>query len=102
MELLVQKYLRSGKSLGDLYRDHGVKSHVGNGKIGLNYDQIEAKESDPLACECRGLVLCESSFDVVAMPFRRFFNMEQVGVAAEIDWQSAKFYDKLDGTCLIV
>jgi len=100
--LLVQNYLRSGKTLEDLQKEHGVYANIKNGKVGLNYNQIEAKESDPLACQCRGLILREGSWDIVACPFFRFFNMEQTGVAAEIDWESAVYEEKMDGTCIIV
>lgn len=100
-ELLVQQYLRTGKSLEDLRLEHGVKSHVQNGKISLSYDQIEAKESDPLSQQCRGLILREKTFDIVACPMFRFFNLEQTSIIASIDWKSAVFEEKLDGTCLI-
>jgi len=101
-ELLVQKYLRSGKTLDDLFQEHGVKSYISNGKIGLNYSQLEAKGSDPLACECRGLILEEGSFNIIACPMFRFFNMEQKEVAAKIDWNTAGYYEKLDGSCVNV
>ena len=78
-------------------------------KFSLNYDQIEASSDDPLACECRGLVLVQESrergepgrYRVVAQPFRRFFNLGQPG-AAEIDWATAAFQEKMDGTLCIV
>jgi len=56
--LLVQEYLKT-KSFGDLAREHGVYASFSKSghKWSLNYDQIEAKESDPLAQECRGLIL---------------------------------------------
>ena len=56
--LLVQQYLET-HTLGDLVRDHGVYASFSKSghKFSLNYDQIEAKESDPLAQECRGLIL---------------------------------------------
>jgi hypothetical protein len=100
-KLLAQEYLRSGKTLEELKTDHGVKSHITNGKICLNYDQIEAREDDLLACQCRGLILRESGFDVVACPMFRFFNIEQ-GNAANIDINTAAFEEKMDGTCIIV
>lgn len=99
--LLVQQYLRSGKTLADLQIEHGVKNFCQNGKVNLNYDQIEAKDSDPLSQQCRGLILRENTFDVVAAPMFRFFNMEQVGVAASVDWSTASFEEKMDGTLLI-
>jgi hypothetical protein len=83
-------------------------------KFTLNYDQIEARESDALSQECRGLVLqrvqgnCSSSeivgeTEILAFPFRRFFNYGQ-GAAAEVNFDdnNIKFFEKLDGTCCIV
>lgn len=102
MTLLVQEYLKSGKSLEDLYTEHGVKSNITNNKISLNYDQIEASNGDPLACQCRGLILRENTYEIVACPMFRFFNIEQKEFAADIDWSSAAYEEKLDGTCLIV
>jgi hypothetical protein len=99
--LHVQKYLRSGKTLQDLKIEHGVKSYIHNGKIGLTYDQIEAREQDPLSQQCRGLILREGTYDIVACPMFRFFNLEQKETAAEIDWSTACFEDKLDGTMCI-
>jgi hypothetical protein len=100
--LYAQQYLRSGKSLEDLRSEHGVKSHVQNKKIGLTYDQIEARESDPLAQQCRGLILRESTYDIVACPMFRFFNLEQKELASDLDWSTAAFENKLDGTLIIV
>ncbi len=99
--LYVQKYLRSGKTLADLKIEHGVKSYIHNKKIGLTYDQIEAREQDPLSQQCRGLILREETYDIVACPMFRFFNLEQKETAAEIDWSTASFEDKLDGTLCI-
>jgi len=100
--LLVQKYLMSGKTLDDLQSEHGVKHHVTNGKVVLNYDQIEARDSDPLSQQCRGLVLRERDWSVVACPMFRFFNKEQEAIAAEIDWNTAQYEEKMDGSCIIV
>lgn len=102
MQLLVQEYMRSGKSLEDLAVEHGIKSNITNGKISLNYDQIEANNGDQLACQCRGLVLRENTYEIVACPMFRFFNIEQKEFAADINWESARYEEKLDGTCLIV
>lgn len=101
--LLVQDYLRSGKTLQDLIVDHGVYSNITNGKIALSYDQIEAKEHDLLACECRGLVLEENTYNIVSFPFKRFFNLSQDHlISKDFDWFSAKFQNKMDGTLCIV
>lgn len=126
--LLVQEYLKT-KSFGDLAREHGVYASFAKSgyKWSLNYDQIEARESDPLAQECRGLILSSmdgSSFApqakivndrlnyddiipgetaVLAYPMKRFFNFGQ-GAAVSIDWNdpSVAVMEKLDGTLTIV
>lgn len=125
--LLVQEYLLD-HSLGDLAKDHGVYASFSKSghKASFNYDMIEAKESDPLACQCRGLILSakdgrsfldqsirvnsKDSYDnvimgetlVLARSFDRFFNYGQ-GFAANIDFNSPglKIYEKLDGSLII-
>lgn len=126
--LLVQEFLKT-KSFGDLAREHGVYASFAKSgyKWSMNYDQIEARESDSLAQECRGLVLSSmdgSSFvpqakevngrlnyddiipgetTVLAFPMKRFFNFGQ-GSAATIDWNdpNVSVMEKLDGTLIIV
>jgi hypothetical protein len=125
--LLVQKYLET-HTFGDLILDHGVYASVSKSghKFSLNYDMIEAKETDPLAQECRGLILapldckplyCEVTSDgkrhyenvgpgetfILAYPMKRFFNMGQ-GCAAELNFSDPNLsvLEKLDGTLCIV
>ena len=101
--LLVQNYLRSGKTLEDLVVEHGVYNKITNGKIALSYDQLEAKNTDPIACECRGLVLEENTYNIVACPMFRFFNDGQVDlIPKDFDLKTAKFLEKMDGTLAIV
>jgi hypothetical protein len=103
----VQDYLLK-HSLSDLYRTHGVRHSINAHKIGLNYHQIKARPSDPLACQCRGLILqhyhSEVNWDdvigetsIMAWPFNRFFNSHDDQVAP-IDWTTAVAHEKLDGT----
>jgi RNA ligase len=126
--LLVQEYLEN-HSFQDLIANHGV--YCSFDKTGsffsLNYDQIEARESDPLSQQCRGLILCNEDYKsflseakaingrlsynevcpgktkVLGCPFFRFFNFGQ-GACAEINWNdpNIKCYDKVDGTLSIV
>jgi hypothetical protein len=125
--LLVQKYLE-GHSFGDLAKEHGVYASFSQSghKFSLNYDQIEARESDPLSQECRGLILAladgrpvfgEKLVDgklnrdniipgptqILAYPMKRFFNHGQ-GAAANINWQDSglSILEKLDGTLTIL
>ncbi len=128
MTTLVQQYLLT-HSLADLAREHGVYAGIApkaRYKASLNYDQIEAKESDPLARQCRGLVLARIArpagydgvfaFDfgsdgdvvgetiVLARPFDRFFNHGQHGTdaAAHLGKPGTRVFEKLDGTLCIV
>lgn len=114
--LLVQQVLRH-YSLAFLEEKHGVKARVEGHKLSLNYDQIEAREDDKLAQQCRGLILrvadhYQLPIDpqhpigdtvVLARPFDRFFNYGQ-GAAAKVDFDhpDTVFYEKMDGTLCIV
>lgn len=125
--LLVQKFLET-HSFEELQHLHGVYASFSKSghKWSLNYDQIEAKESDLLAQECRGLILscdhgksilpsgflgskpsynhiCPGKTKILAFPMKRFFNYGQ-GAAANINWsdKNISVLEKLDGTLCIV
>lgn len=113
MLLNVQKYLLN-HSFADLARDHGVYARFSTQnplKLSLNYDQLEARDNDIIASECRGLVLeCQrvpqdgevvGSTRILALPMHRFFNYGTVS-AAPVKFNNARFYEKLDGTCCIL
>lgn len=78
-------------------------------KCSLNYDMIEARDGDPIAEHCRGLVVeqldglrgCRGTYRVLARPMRRFYNLGSQH-AAPIDWSRARFAPKWDGTLVIV
>ncbi len=117
---LVLDYLLT-RSLDDLMADHGVRLSPGTVtpyKASANYDQIAARDTDPLACECRGLVLGKTDgspiplqgpvghLEVFARPMDRFFNLGQ-GAAAPFDdgdllHPEARVMEKVDGTLCIV
>jgi hypothetical protein len=107
---LVIDYLRN-HTLKQLSDEHGVGYRLSGNKFSLNYDMIEAKEDNQLASQCRGLVLFRcmgGTFDenvvvgtcvILARPMDRFFNHGQ-GHAAQVDFSTAKFFEKLDGTMI--
>lgn len=112
----VQQFLLT-HSLADLDTLHGVKARLcaRGHKVSLNYDQIEAKDDDVIAQECRGLILTTvqpgsikldailGPTKVLARPFRRFFNLGQPA-AAPVDMYhpDTRFYEKLDGTLTLL
>lgn len=65
----------------------------------LKYNQIKSDFSNPIVQECRGIILCKTTLLPVCRPFDKFFNRGEVN-AAEIDWDSARVQEKLDGSLL--
>lgn len=126
--LLVQEFLKK-HTFKDLAEQHGVYCSFSKSghKWSASYDQIEAKDSDPLSQQCRGLILaCEDgkslsdsavtingklSYDhicpgktrVLSRSMDRFFNLGQ-GFCAAINWNDPKLkiLSKLDGTLIIL
>lgn len=70
------------------------------GVYNLKYGTL-ADKSDPVVQACRGAVVEEwfGKFGLLAYAFDRFFNLGEPG-AAEIDWNSAKVYEKYDGSLI--
>ena len=126
--LPVQEFLET-QSIKDLEDIHGVFASfsIDGTLFSLNYGQIEARNEDLLAQDCRGLILAAidgSSFypasivengkrsyshlivgktKIVAFPMRRFFNYGQE-CAAQIDFNNSllQITTKMDGTLCIV
>lgn len=111
--LKIQEFLLT-HSLRDLAEAHGVYARFSTKnplKFSLNYGQIESQPGDRMAEEARGLILATQApiaseteivgpTRVLAHPFNRFYNAGDPN-AAQIDWQSARVYTKLDGSLCI-
>jgi RNA ligase len=102
--LETQTFLKT-HSLAQLAEQFGIKSkyhHRFPNLVGLNYDQIESPKTHPIVQECRGLILdATNHWQIVSYPYRRFFNAGEDG-ADKIDWNSARCYDKCDGSLCIL
>ena len=72
-------------------------SHKGN-LVCFKYG-IEADFSDPLVCEARGIIIDVKHQMVVCRPFDKFFNVQEQ-YAADIDWNTAKVLEKIDGSLI--
>ena len=72
-------------------------SHKGN-LVCFKYG-IEADFSDPLVCEARGIIIDVKHQTVVCRPFDKFFNVQEQ-YAADIDWNTAKVLEKIDGSLI--
>lgn len=116
MTPLVIEYLRT-HTFKQLEIEHGVYTRPTTdfNKTSLNYDMIDAKPTDELACQCRGLVirtqfqLTEETWSntipgectVLAWPLNRFFNLGD-GNCAPVNWSNTIIYEKLDGTMIVL
>lgn len=69
--------------------------------IHLKYDQIESDFKEKIVQECRGLILEDETFRILACPFFKFFNYGESN-AHEIDWDSATYEEKFDGSLIKV
>lgn len=101
--LEIQKYLRAGNTTFDLTEQYGIKV-VQSGEFPelflFKYDQLESPMGEQIVQECRGLILNSlDSWEIVAWPYQKFFNYGE-GHAPEIDWDSMKVYEKLDGSLM--
>ncbi len=100
MELALQKYLRSGKKPEDLTTEYDihVKRHgIYNNLILFKYG-IDTPLGEQISQECRGIILDEDrNWEIVCYGYSKFFNHYE-GLAAEIDWSSAKVLEKIDGS----
>jgi hypothetical protein len=64
----------------------------------FKYHQTKSDFSQPIVRECRGLIVdFKANYRVVAYPYLKFFNYGEEN-AAEIDWSTARVYDKVDGS----
>ena len=101
-ELSVQRYLREfnkpTKALESLKNEYGIRTQQENNLVLLNYDFI-SKQSE-ISDDCRALILEFGSWNRVSLSFRRFYNYGD-GKAANIDWYTARVYEKLDGSLIV-
>lgn len=65
----------------------------------LDYDQIESPRLHPVVLECRGLILEKDTYNIVFRSMSRFFNYGEANTK-ELDFKSAKYYDKVDGSLI--
>jgi len=70
---------------------------------GFKYSQINSPRNHPVVMECRGIVLEDVTWKVVAKPFRRFFNVgEYVEEFKSFDWTNSTCITKEDGSLAIL
>lgn len=101
--LKVQSYLHK-HGLESLRTEYSIRTSAHtDGRIILNYDQIESPKYSPIVQECRGLVLDSRDWSLVARSFPRFFNLgEDRASDNKFDWSSCHAMEKVDGSLALV
>lgn len=105
--LALQEYLLAGNTPESL-ASRGIYCyrHPDNANmklVGFKYDQIESSKSDPIGQECRGVVLEDGSWKVVAKAFNRFFNLgEFPELMDKFDWKDFTCTTKEDGSLILL
>lgn len=105
MKLEVQKFIESHSDWEKLLAEKPycitVSRDEFNGKklIMLKYSQIDSDFNIELVRECRGLILDESTFDIVSFPFTKFGNFGE-SYCPDIDWTTARCGEKVDGSLI--
>lgn len=97
--LLIQELLRKDFEAGinHIKNDLHVDIKEKDNRIHFKYNQIDSPMGDPIVQECRGLILDKRDFKVVSLFAKKFFNYHE-GHAAKIDFNTAKVFEKVDGT----
>lgn len=99
-------------TLREVAHQHGLDLSVFPKHVSINYNQLRAKESDPIASSCRGIVLCErwgrlidpnviQEYELVARPPKRFFNLSSGLAAFKTIMPGDQCQVKYDGSCII-
>lgn len=100
MEL--QNFLRKEgvKALEDTYKIK-VRTHCRYPNLHqFKYNQIESPMGTAIAQQCRGIILdADNNWEVVCRTFNKFFNHGE-NHSVQIDWESARVYEKLDGSLM--
>ena len=77
-----------------------VKTKRNGDFVLLKYDQLRSDFSLPMVRECRGIILDGgNAFRPVCVPFFKFGNFGETYVP-EIDWNTARVQEKLDGSII--
>lgn len=97
--LVVQSYLKSGKTLEQLEEEFDIKAthHPKFSIFNLNYG-LETPKLDKIGMECRSLCL-DKDYNLVKRCFPRFFNLhEATEINDNFNWGDFSCNEKLDGS----
>jgi hypothetical protein len=67
----------------------------------LSYNQESSDFKNNIVRECRGIILCKKTHDIVCRPFNKFGNYGE-SYAPTINWETANVQEKIDGSLIKV
>jgi len=71
--------------------------------VNFKYSQIDSPKLHPIVRECRGIVLEDGTWNLVAKGFNRFFNVgEDAEDFAKFDWSNFACTSKEDGSLILL
>lgn len=103
--MLIQKFINDNPDdwKARLTVEFGIKIREYPDRTVFNYDQLESPKMDPMVQECRGLILRNSDWSVMARSFNRFFNLGEAGTSEKtFPIHLATAFEKLDGSLITV
>jgi hypothetical protein len=98
----LQKLLRENSSywLDKLTQDpYNLKIIEKDNLVIFKYNQISSDMSLQVVQESRGIILEKDTWNIVCHPYHKFFNLGEPN-AVDIDWDTAKAYEKIDGSLI--
>jgi hypothetical protein len=103
--LEVQRYLQKYRSPAKLTEEFNIKiyHHPTLPIFGAKYNQIDSPKYHPIVRECRGIVLEDETYDLVAKGFTRFFNYGECEEERnKFDWSNFTVTEKVDGSLILL
>lgn len=100
-ELKLMEFIKNNKNWEELLQEepYYLKIQRENDYIIFNYNQIMSDFANPIVKESRGIIFEDKTFRIVCFPFVKFFNVDEPN-AAQIDWESARVQEKIDGSLI--
>ena len=86
--------------LDELKSELGISYSITDNLVIFSYSQIDSPKTDPIVRMSRGIVLEKDTWNIVSMPFYRFYNFEEVPEEREkFNWNKSVATTKIDGCC---
>lgn len=102
--LKLQEYLRNGGTPESLKEELGVMfyKHPYLPLVGFKYNQINSPKFHDIVRECRGVVLENETWNLVAKGFSRFYNLGENPEQNLFDWSDFVVTEKCDGSLILL